>query len=184
MSADIFSEAQAVRASADCLHDAAAVALVYDRLAADLEREYQGKNPLVLCTLLGGIMPCAELLRRVNFPFELDYLHATRYRKQTTGAGLVWKAYPATPLQGRHVLLVDDILDEGHTLKAMQEYLAQQQPQSLRTVVLAEKIHARKAPDVQAEFIGLQVEDRYVFGCGMDYKGYWRQLPGIWAVKS
>lgn len=179
-----FEEAQSVMQRADCLHDAAVVSRAYDRLAAEVTREYAGKNPLFLCVMIGGAIPAAELLRRLEFPFELDYLHATRYRGETTGGGLMWKAYPALSLRERHVLVIDDILDEGHTLKAIQDFLATQESHSVKTAVLAEKLHKRKAPGVRAEFVGLQVEDRYVFGCGMDYKGYWRQLPGIWAVKS
>lgn len=179
-----FEEAQSVMQHADCLHDAAAVSKAYDRLAAEIHREYADKNPLFLCVMIGGAIPAAELLGRLNIPFELDYLHATRYRGETTGGGLQWKAYPAISLRGRHVLVIDDILDEGHTLKAIQEFLAAQETLSVKTAVIAEKIHSRKAPGVRAEFVGLTVEDRYVFGCGMDYKGYWRQLPGIWAVKS
>ena len=180
----LLREARAVLASADCLHDGPAVQAAYDRLAAQLAREYQDKNALFLCVMIGGLAPTVELTRRLRFPFELDYLHATRYRGQTSGGGLVWKAHPSQALKDRHVLVIDDILDEGHTLLAIQQALREQAPASLRTVVLADKRHGRRASGADAEFIGLEVEDRYVFGCGMDYKGYFRQLPEIWAVKG
>ena len=179
-----FEEAQTVLKHADCLHDEKAVQRAYDQMATVIAAEYAGKNPLFLCVMIGGLVPAAELARRLQFPFELDYLHATRYRGETTGAGLLWKAYPEISLGQRHVLVIDDILDEGHTLKAIQDFLGAQESLGVKTAVLAEKIHARKAAGVRADFVGLTVEDRYVFGCGMDYKGYWRQLPGIWAVKS
>ena len=179
-----YEEAQAVLRQADCLHDAAAVTAAYERMAAVIREQYAGKNALLLCVMNGGAIPAMEILRRLDFAFEFDYLHATRYRGETTGSGLLWKAYPEISLRERHVLVIDDILDEGHTLKAIQDFLKTQDALSVKTAVLAEKLHERKAPGVHAEIVGLTVEDRYVFGCGMDYKGYWRQLPGIWAVKS
>jgi len=179
------AEAEHVLAQADCLHDAAAVQDAYDRLAAAIGSHYAGRNPLVLCVMTGGIMPAAEITRRLAFAFELDYLHATRYRGSTQGGGLVWKRQPeAKRIEGRHVLVIDDILDEGHTLVAIREALLGFGPASVKVAVLAEKIHDRRAPGAHAEYIGLKVEDRYVFGCGMDYKEYWRQLPAIYAVKA
>ncbi len=177
-------EAQRVRDAADCLRSADEVAAAYDRLAAAITVEYAGKNPLVLCVMIGGLVPTAEILKRVVFPFELDYLHATRYRGATSGGELVWKQQPTAALEGRQVLVIDDILDEGHTLAAIRKTLLELRPASLKVAVLAEKLHDRRAPGAQAEFIGLSVEDRYVFGCGMDYKEYWRQLPAIYAVKD
>ena len=182
---DTLREAEAVLAAADCLHDAAAVQAAYDKLAEAISHEFAGSNPLVLCVMTGGFVPAAEVTRRLNFALEVDYLHATRYRGATEGGGLVWKRQPdARRIEGRHVLVIDDILDEGHTLVAIRKALLDFSPASLRIAVLAEKIHDRRAPGAHAEFIGLSVEDRYVFGCGMDYKEYWRQLPAIYAVKS
>lgn len=178
-----FIDAQNVLQQADCLHDAAAVAEAYDRLARAVRAEYAALNPLVLCVMIGGLVPTVELIKRLNFAFELDYLHATRYRGATEGGTLHWKVQAETPVAERHVLIVDDILDEGHTLHAIQQALLAQGPASLKTLVLAEKLHRRKAPGVRAEFVGLTVPDRYVFGCGMDYRGYYRQLPAIYAVR-
>src|SRR5579885_3561219 len=97
-------DAEAVLANADCLHDAAAVQAAYDRLAARLREVYAGTNPLLLCVMIGGLVPTAELVRRLDFPFELDYLHATRYRGELTGAGLTWKAHPDIQVADRDVL--------------------------------------------------------------------------------
>jgi hypoxanthine phosphoribosyltransferase len=179
------ADAMAVLQTADCLHDAAAVQRAYVRLAAGIERVYADLNPLLLCVMTGGLHATAALSERLPFALEIDYLHATRYRGQTSGGGLVWKRQiDPQRLQGRHVLVVDDILDEGHTLVAIRAALTAFDPASLRVAVLAEKLHDRRAAGAHAEFIGLQVEDRYVFGCGMDYKEYWRQLPAIYAVKG
>ena len=176
-------DALQVRARADCLHDAAAVQRAFDTLAARIEADYSGRNPLVLCVMNGGLYPTSEITRRLQFAFEQDYLHATRYRGATAGGGLVWKRQPeAQSIAGREVLVIDDILDEGHTLVAIRRALTEFRPASLRVAVLAEKRHDRRAADAHAEYIGLAVEDRYVFGCGMDYKEYWRQLPAIYAV--
>jgi len=182
---DAQREAERVLAEADCLHDAQAVQEAYERLAGAISAQYAGRNPLLLCVMIGGLAPTAEITRRLAFPFELDYLHATRYRSATQGGGLVWKRQPeARRIEGREVLVIDDILDEGHTLVAIRDALQGFGPAGLKVAVLTEKLHDRRAPQAQAEFIGLQVEDRYVFGCGMDYKEYWRQLPAIYAVKG
>ena len=180
----LVNEAQSVLRAADCLHDESAVQAAYDRLAGDITSEYRDKNPLLLCVMIGGLIPSAEITKRLVFAFDMDYLHATRYRGATQGGGLVWKRQPDKPLEGRHVLVIDDILDEGHTLVAIRKSLLEFKPASLKVAVLAEKLHDRRAAGAHAEFTGLQVEDRYVFGCGMDYKEYWRQLPAIYAVKS
>ena len=176
-------DALQVRTKADCLHDAAAVQRAFDTVAARIEADYAGRNPLVLCVMNGGLYPTSEITRRLQFAFEQDYLHATRYRGATAGGGLVWKRQPdGQSIEGREVLVIDDILDEGHTMVAIRRALLEFRPASLRVAVLAEKLHDRRAPDAHAEYIGLAVADRYVFGCGMDYKEYWRQLPAIYAV--
>ncbi len=179
-----FAEAQDVFKNADCLHDAAAISAAYDRMAEAIRVEYEGKKPLILCVMIGGLHPTSEITQRLKFPFQIDYLHATRYRGETTGGGLLWKAHPEISVNGRDVLVIDDILDEGHTLAAIIESLRTQEASSVKVAVLAEKIHDRKAPNIKADFVGVTVEDRYVFGCGMDYKSYWRQLPAIYAVKG
>jgi len=113
---------------------------------------------------------------------EIDYIHATRYRGETAGADLQWKAKPTTALKGRVVLVIDDILDEGHTLQGILEYLQQEQTTEIYSAVLVEKHHGRRVAGLSADFVGLDVDDHYVFGYGMDYKGYLRNAPGIYAV--
>lgn len=182
---DLYQEALTVLDEADVLHDAGAVEKAYDELAAQITARYEKLNPVIHCVMNGGLYAMAEITRRLNFPFEMDYFHASRYRGATTGGGLVWKVQPKPEkLSGRHVLVIDDILDEGHTLAAIRAALTQFEPASLAIAVLLRKRHDRCAPGAQAEYIGLEVGDRYVFGCGMDYKEYWRQLPAIYAVKG
>lgn len=179
---DRHAEAQAILRNADLLVPAAEVDAAYDQLALRIDADYQGLLPLVLCVMNGGLYAAAEITRRLGIAFELDYLHATRYRGATQGGGLIWKRQPDTALEGRHLLVIDDILDEGHTLVAIRKALLEFNPVSLKVAVLSEKLHDRRAEGAHAEYIGLSLPDRYVFGCGMDVKEYWRQLPAIYAA--
>jgi hypoxanthine phosphoribosyltransferase len=115
----------------------------------------------------------------------MSYLHASRYRMETTGSQLDWKVKPQEDINGRSVLIVDDIMDEGHTLAAIIEYCKAAGAQEVLVAVLVNKLHDRKArPDFYADFVGLDVIDRFLFGCGMDYQGYWRNTLAIYAVKD
>jgi len=178
------AEAQALLSASECIADAATVDAIYDRMAEAIAQHY-GEAPVHVVTVMtGGLFATAELLKRLRMPLTLDYLHATRYRGQTAGSDLVWKVLPADDLRGRHILLIDDILDEGYTLQAICGALREQSVASVRVAVLADKRHERRVSGAQADFIGLEVPDRYVFGCGMDVRGYWRQLPEIRALKE
>jgi hypoxanthine phosphoribosyltransferase len=177
-------QAQTVLAEADRLHAPDDVNAALDRMAEAITAELGGSDPIVLCVMTGGIIPAGHLLTRLHFPLHIDYLHATRYRGATRGGELHWITRPSLPLAGRTLLVVDDILDEGYTLAAIVDYLRNTGAEAVYSAVLAEKCHARRAPGIDADFIGLQVEDRYVFGCGMDYHGYHRNLPAIYAVRE
>lgn len=167
---------------ADCVYSAEQINAMYDRMAADITAEIADLDPVILCVMMGGFVPAAELVKRMEFAFEFDYLHATRYRGATVGGELIWKVSPGMPLQDRHVLVIDDILDEGHTLQAILDALHGQGTASVRTAILLQKGHDRRDPALKVDFLGGEVEDRYVFGVGMDYKGYFRQLPAVYAV--
>ena len=137
----LLDEALRVRREADCLHDASAVQAAFDRLAWQIDAAYAGSDPLLLCVMNGGLYATSEIARRLEFPFQQDYLHATRYRGATEGGGLVWKRQPdAQLIAGRRVLVIDDILDEGHTLVAIRRALQEFRPASLEVAVLAEKL--------------------------------------------
>lgn len=174
---------QQVSAEADCLFSAEQVEAALDNMAEAITAKHCENNPLVLCVMNGGLIVTGSLLLRLNFPLEQDYLHATRYRGETQGGELKWLAEPTHSLKDRHVLVIDDILDEGYTLAAIAEHCREAGAQSVETVALVEKLHDRKH-GIQADYIGLQVEDRYLFGYGMDYKGYLRNAAGIFAVKG
>ncbi len=172
-----------VRAEADCLFTSEQIEAALDRMAEKITARHRDNNPLILCVMNGGLIVTGSLLLRLDFPLEQDYLHATRYRGDTQGGDLKWLAEPKHSLKDRHVLIIDDILDEGYTLAAIAEHCRQASASSVETVALVEKMHDRKH-GIEADYIGLQVEDRYLFGYGMDYKGYLRNVAGIYAVKG
>jgi hypoxanthine phosphoribosyltransferase len=182
MAEHTMAELQRVLEGAQLLHDAAALHQALDRMAAAITAELADKHPVVLCVLTGGIIPTGHLLTRLTFPLEIDYLHATRYRGATQGERVQWVCRPKTDLQDRTVLVVDDILDEGHTLADILAFCNAAGALQTYSAVLVEKRHERRADAVTADFTGLHVEDRYVFGFGMDYKGHFRNLDGIYAV--
>jgi hypoxanthine phosphoribosyltransferase len=175
-------ELQQVLEGAELLHNPHAIRQALDRMAAEIAAFLANTHPVVLCVLTGGIIPTGHLLTRLTFPLEIDYLHATRYRGATQGEHVQWICRPGTDLQGRTVLVVDDILDEGHTLADILAFCRDAGASQVYSAVLVEKQHARKADAVTADYVGLSVEDRYVFGFGMDYKGHFRNLDGIYAV--
>lgn len=166
-----------------CLYSKMEIEAALDRVSTEISYELSHSNPIFLCVVVGGMVALGNMLPRLDFPLEVDYIHATRYRNTTRGHELTWKALPSTPLKGRAVIIVDDILDGGITLSGIVNYCEQQQAGSIHTAVLVEKKGTRLAAGLpSADFCGMEVEDRYVFGYGMDYKGYLRNAPGIYAV--
>jgi hypoxanthine phosphoribosyltransferase len=178
------SEAEAVLRDADIVHAPEQVTLAFETMGRTISGALRGRNPLVLAVMLGGMIPTARLLSRLDFPLDIDYVHATRYRGATRGRDLVWLARPTTPLDDRVVLVVDDIFDEGLTLAAILDDCRARGAAEVLSAVLVDKAHERKAALKRADFTGLTVPDRYVFGCGMDYHGHFRNLRGIYAVKG
>ena len=178
-----------VLTEAELLHSPNEIQVAYDRIATAIT-ETLIKNiprygsPLILAVPIGGIFPAAEIISRLRFPLEVDYIHATRYQGGTTGKALTFLARPRIPLENRTVIVIDDILDEGITLAAILDFCRDNGAREVLTAVLAEKQHNRKPTIQHADFTGLSVEDRYVFGCGMDYKSHLRNEQGIYAVKG
>lgn len=172
-----------VRAEAECLVNTEQVEAALDCIAESVSARYTDKNPLLICVMNGGLIVTSELMLRLDFPLELDYMHASRYRGETSGGEINWVVEPEHELTGRAVLIIDDILDEGYTLAAITKHCRQAGAESVESIVLVEKLHDRKH-GIKADYTGLQVEDRYVFGYGMDYKGYLRNAPGIFALKE
>ena len=168
-----------VKKQADCLWSAQQLEPVYEHLSARLQDDLGMSNPLVLCVMNGGLFLTAEILQRVDFPLQLDYVHATRYQDELQGGQIEWIHFPVDKVKGRQVLIVDDILDVGITLKAIQQACINAGASDVKSLILAVKQHDRRIDDVFADYTGVEVEDRYVFGCGMDYKGYHLSLIHI-----
>lgn len=174
---------EALRQS-ECLVSKLEVEAAYERLAASVNLHYAGQNPIVMVVMNGGLIPAGQLLTQFTFYHRMYYLHATRYRNNQGTSHLEWLSKPNVALAGEDILLIDDIFDEGITLKAVVDELQKQNPKSIKTCVLINKIHDRKIADFSVDFVGLTVADRYVYGCGMDYYGYLRHMPGIYALKE
>lgn len=174
----------AVLSTADMIYDRHRIDEAIRQMAARIDADYhQGERPLFLTVMQGGLFFAAQLGLALAGDFEFDYIHATRYRG-TDGGSLKWLKRPEADVAGRHVLLVDDILDEGHTLLAIRDYCRGQGAISVRIAVLTEKRHDRRAPGISADYVGLSVPDRYVFGYGMDWHGHGRNLSAIYALKE
>ncbi|MFZ0789960.1 MAG: hypoxanthine-guanine phosphoribosyltransferase [Chromatiaceae bacterium] len=150
-----------------------------DRMAEAITARLAGKDPLILCVLSGGVIATGLLLPRLQFQLRLDYVHATRYRGTTRGGDLHWRYRPSDSIRGEQVLIVDDILDEGVTLEAVVRACEEDGAAGVHTAVLVAKQRAHRR---EADFVGVEVPDRYLFGYGLDYKGYFRNAAGIFAV--
>lgn len=181
-----YSKAKQILSDADLLYTADQIQAAIDELALQINTELSAITcpVIVLPVMNGGLILSGQLITKLKFPVEIDYLHATRYRDETTGGELQWKVKPQKSLQGRTILIVDDIFDEGYTMHSVIEFCKSENAASVYSVVLVEKIHPRPKAAIKSDFIGMRVEDRYVFGFGMDYKGYHRNLNAIYAVKE
>jgi len=172
-----------VFAKATCLFSKTEVDAALDKLATEISFQLSHTNPIFICVVVGGIVPLGNLLPRLDFPLEVDYVHATRYRNTTSGHELQWLVKPSCDMSDRTVIVVDDILDGGITLQAIINYCKDNGAAAVYSVVLVEKEDARLPEGLpSADFSGLTVENHYVFGYGMDYKGYLRNAPGIYVV--
>ena len=177
------AEARGILAQADLVTSADEIEAALDRMAAQIGARFRDANPLVLTVMGGAVIFAGQLLPRLDFPLECDYLHATRYGDGTSGGRLNWVVEPRVPVAGRVVLVLDDILDEGITLAAVKARLMEQGAAECYLAVLSEKDLAKTKP-IAADFVGVRLPNRYVFGCGMDVRGVWRNLPAIYAVKD
>jgi len=178
-------EANRALREADLLVTGQEVTAAMERLAEEIATHLAQDNPITLCVMNGGLIFAGQLLTRLAFPLEVDYCHASRYGNNTTGRALEWLVRPQLELRDRTVLILDDILDEGVTLAAIADYCRTAGAARVLIAVLVNKQHDRKAsPGFRADFTAIEVEDRFLFGYGLDYQGYWRNAAGIYAVKG
>jgi hypoxanthine phosphoribosyltransferase len=171
----------AIAVRAELLVPPQALEQALDRMAGEIAAALQDKDPLVLCVVTGGIVVVGRLLPRLRFPLRLDYVHATRYQGTTRGGDLHWLHRPSAAIRGEHVLVVDDILDEGVTLDRVVCACREDGALSVHSAVLVEKERARSVA-IAADFVGVRVPDRYLIGYGLDYHSYFRNADGIFAV--
>lgn len=151
------------------------------RVAAEIDARLAGAYPLVLPVMGGAVVFAGQLLPLLRFPLDFDYIHVSRYGAATRGARIEWRVTPPESVRGRTVLVVDDILDGGETMAAIRERLLALGASAFHCAVLVEKLLAKPKP-IAADFVGLRIPDRFVFGYGMDAKGFWRNLPEIRAM--
>jgi hypoxanthine phosphoribosyltransferase len=137
---------------------------------------------VLLAVMHGGVFAAVVLSKRLDFPHEFDYVHVTRYANRTTGGAIRWRKRPGKNLAGRTVIVVDDVLDHGHTLRALHEELDRIGVAKRETAVLVVKQVAGLPKRPKVDYAGLELDDLYLFGCGMDYRGYWRGLPALYAL--
>lgn len=178
------TDIQTVLKEADLLFDKAAVEQALDNMALEVTNALADTNPIILPVMNGGLIPAGLLLPKLNFSLEVDYLHATRYRGETSGQELAWFRKPSKSIKDRVLLLIDDILDEGITLAAIVKECKEMGAEKVYTAVLADKELGYERDFAKADFTGLVVPNRYVFGFGMDYHHYHRNQAGIYAVKD
>lgn len=176
-------KARKLLAEAELIHSEAVVQAALDEVADRIRGLLSEKNPLVLCVMTGGVIFTGQLLPKLDFPLDFDYLHATRYGADTQGGKISWRMAPWTSVKGRTVLVVDDILDEGVTLAAVKDSLLHLGADEVLLAVFTDKLNGKNKP-IAADFVALPVPDRFVFGYGMDVDGAWRNLPAIYAMKE
>lgn len=176
-------EARRILDSADLICPEQQVKSALAAMAAQITATLSGTNPLVLPVMGGAVVFTGHLLPLLRFPLEFDYLHVTRYNGSTRGAQVEWKVAPRSDLRGRTVLVLDDILDEGNTLAAVRDRLLGEGVAKFHSAVFADKDLGHEKP-ISADFVGVRVPNRYVFGFGMDVNEYWRNLPAIYALKA
>jgi hypoxanthine phosphoribosyltransferase len=178
------ADALAARRSARRIASAREIARALQRMADAIAADVADANPVVLAVMHGGAFAAVEICRRLRFPYELDFVHVTRYARGTRGGDIEWRVRPSADLTGRTVLVVDDVLDRGHTLRALGAELKKVGVARQRTAVLVVKRVANARARPRVDYRGVEVDDVYLFGCGMDYRGYWRGLPALYALAS
>lgn len=169
--------------SAELLFSEAQVNASVQRVAREINAALADQHPLVLSVMGGAVVFTGQLLPQLDFPLDFDCVHVSRYGNAKQGGEMHWKVAPRENVAGRVVLVVDDILDEGETIAAIKQRVMELGASRFYSAVFADKDHGKAKP-VHADFIGITVPDRFVFGFGMDIQGAWRNLPAIYAVRD
>lgn len=176
-------QARDVLRNAELLCTPEQVQVELQRIAQEINSALGDKCPLVLSVMGGAVVFTGQLLPLLEFPLDFDYVHVSRYGDARQGGEMHWKVEPGENVRGRVVLVLDDILDEGHTLAALKQRVLELGASEFYSAVFADKQHGKEKP-IHADFVGVELPDRFVFGYGMDIEGAWRNLPAIYAVKE
>jgi len=167
---------------AELLYTHEQVQAALHKVAQQINAALADAHPLVLSVMGGAVVFSGQLLPLLDFPLDFDYVHVSRYGNARQGGAMHWKVEPRENVRGRVVLVLDDILDEGRTLDELRKRVMELGASKFYSAVLADKQHGRKKP-IHADFVGIELPNRFVFGYGMDIEGAWRNLPAIYAVK-
>ncbi|MFK8027684.1 MAG: hypoxanthine-guanine phosphoribosyltransferase [Gammaproteobacteria bacterium] len=177
-------ELQAVKENSDLIFSASQIKSAIENMGFALEEKINGKNAILVCVMNGGIITTSDLLRSMDCDVRLDYLQVARYRDKTVGGSLHWLKEPQLSLEDQTVVLVDDIYDEGYTMEELVSYCKKHGAKEVITTVLLLKKKSTPQVGRKPDIFGLEVTDRYVYGYGMDYKGYLRNVPAIYAISE
>lgn len=176
-------EACTILRNAELIRSSEEVQAAVQRVAQEINAALADQHPLVLSVMGGAVVFTGQLLPMLNFPLDFDYLHVSRYGHGKRGGELHWKAAPRENVKGRVVLVLDDILDEGETLHAIKQRVMELGATQFYSAVFADKENGKDKP-IRADFVGMELPNRFVFGYGMDIHGAWRNLPAIYAVRE
>lgn len=170
---------------AKCLYNLTEINRALDHMAEAITLKLHDTNPIILCVMLGAMIPAAHLIMRLNFPLEIDYIHVTRYLGTTRGGDLHWLVEPRHNLKDRTVLIFDDIMDGGLTLQAIMDYCKQANAKQIYTGVMVSKQRTREpGVNFEPDFVAVEAENKYLVGFGLDYHEYLRNVSGIYAINE
>jgi hypoxanthine phosphoribosyltransferase len=186
MNENILVELKEMQKKMVCLYDQEAIDKAIKKIAQEMNEAFSsGEMPVLLCAMNGAVIFMGQLVPRLTFPLQFDYIHTSRFRGEVRGGDLHWLATPTISLKERTVIIIEDILDSGITLTAIKDYCYQQKAKKVFSAVLIDKDHPREEGGLKkADFTGLHTEDKFLVGYGLDYHGFLRNLPAIYAVED
>ena len=177
-------ELQDVKENSDLIFSASQIKAAVEAMGLELESKIKDKNAIIVCVMNGGITLTADLSRSMDCDVRFDYIQVARYRDKTVGGSLHWLKEPQLPLEDQTVVIVDDIYDEGYTMEELVSYCEKHGAKEVISAVLLVKKKSTPQAGSKPDVHGLEVTDRYVYGYGMDYKGYLRNVPAIYAISE
>ena len=178
------AELQQIIDHSDLIYTQTEIATAITQMAATTDQLLAGSQPIIIAVMNGGMVLTYDLIRQLKTRSRLDYLQVARYQDKTVGGQLHWHKQPQQSLAGETVLLVDDIFDQCDTLQELVSYCKAQGAKQIFSAVLLYKHKAQREHSLMPDVIGLEVADRFVYGYGMDYQGYFRDVAEIYALRE